>query len=467
MRHKSLSFIAGFACLLSGCSHAPEHDAKTMEWTMPYRWHAASQNGGPVKDDWVSSFSDPGLTGLIDEVMSRNFDLKTAAARVDAARARARAEGAGRLPQVYFAPGYQRSEGLNTTGVNAFSSFDAFFGLNWELDIWGRIKASAAAASREMEATSADLQAARLSLAARAAQTYFSLTEARLQVDVAERSIAERRTIAELVRGRFNSGLTQGLDLRLALSDLANAEAQLAEARNIVQQSARFLEILLGRYPEGSIQAAAKLPRLPETIPQGLPSELLERRPDIIAAFKRLRAADSRLESAQKALLPRITLSANGGTSSPALTELIDPRAAAWNLAMGLAQPIFTGGRLQGDIALKEAQVKEAWNSYQQTALNAFKEVEQSLAADEWLRAKEAALAEAVKQAEGSQSMAVYAYRQGFIQILTLLDSYRSTRNARSAHLAVQRQLLSNRLDLYLALGGGYAAQGDHTKDLD
>jgi outer membrane protein, multidrug efflux system len=285
------------------------------------------------------------------------------------------------------------------------------------------------------------------------------LIEAILQAQVAEQSIKDRRTIVDLVRGRFNRGLTRGLDLRLALTDLANAEAQLAQSRNQVQIVTRQLETLLGHYPDdckyAQIGGLQVLPKLPEALSAGLPSQLLERRPDLVAAFLRLRAMDARVESARKALLPRITLTANGGASSTALSDLADPRAAAWNLAAGLVKPLFTGGRLKSEIRLNEALTKEALSKYQSTALNAFRDVEQALAAEQWLRAQEQALHEAVDQTEASRKLAVNSYQQGLIEILTLLDSYRSTLNAQSAHLTVQRQLLTNRIDLYLALGGG------------
>ena len=196
------------------------------------------------------------------------------------------------------------------------------------------------------------------------------------------------------------------------------------------------------------------LPQLPVDIPAGLPAELLERRPDLAAAFSRLQAADLRTASSKKLRLPRITLTAVGGTRSADLTELIDPRAAAWNVFAGLMQPLFAGGRIQGEIFRNQARAEEALNSYKNTALNAFREVEQALAAEEWLRQQEASLRKAVEQTESSQKLAVYSYRNGLIEILTLLDSYRSTLNAQSAHLSVTRQLLSNRINLYLALGG-------------
>jgi outer membrane protein TolC len=211
---------------------------------------------------------------------------------------------------------------------------------------------------------------------------------------------------------------------------------------------------LLGHYPEGKTLATTQLPAPPANLAEGLPAQLLVRRPDLVAAFARLRSADARLSSAQRALLPRLTLTASGGSASPALAEIIDPHAAAWNLAAGLTQPLFTGGRLQSGIYLQKALVTEALNNYRSTALNAFREVEQALAAEQWLQKQEQSLREAVAQTQESRKLAIYSYRQGLIQILTLLDSYRSTLEAQSAHLAVQRQLLNNRINLYLALGG-------------
>ena len=449
------------ALVATGCVFAPERNAAYTQKIIPKHWIAAAPATAQPVTEWVDSFADPALTAVVNDALSHNFDLKAAAARVDAAREQTLIVGAGLWPQLAFIPGYQRTGSgsgtiNNATGVPDFGAFDALFTLSWEIDVWGRIKAAQQAVRQDATAVSADFQGARLSLAARTAQSYFELIEANLQNEVAEQSIKDRGIIVELVRGRFTRGLTRGLDLRLALTDLANAKAQLARSRNQAQLVSRRLDILLGRYPNGGKNASTRLlPAPPTALSAGLPSELLERRPDIIAAFLRLRAMDSRVESAKKALLPRITLTASGGASSPALTDLIDPRSVAWNLTMGLIQPIFTGGRLQGEIRLNEALTQVALNQYQSSALNAFREVEQTLAAEQWLRAQEQALKEAVEQTEASRKLAVKSYQQGLIDILTLLDSYRSTLNAQSAHLLVQRQLLGNRIDLYLALGGG------------
>lgn len=442
--------------LCGGCSVVPERNVENVGVRVPAHWTGDNKLSQPIFEHWVESFGDFKLSALVYSALTSNYDLKAAAARVDAAREQARLKGAGRWPQLAFTPGYQRAQ-IHDAGFGSaqFGAFEAPFTLSWELDVWGRISALQQAAIKEADATAADFYAARLSLAARTAQSYFELAEAKLQVKVAEQSIKDRSTIVDLVRGRFTRGLTRGLDLRLALTDLANAKAQLAAAHNRVQTITRLLEVLLGRYPAALLKETASLPELPAPVPAGIPSSLLARRPDLIAAFERLRAADFRVESTKKALLPRIVLTAAGGTRSQALTELLNPSSVIWNVAMGLTQPLFTGGRLKGRIRLNQARVKEALNLYKSTVLNAFREVEQSLAAEQWLREREQRLKEAVEQTEASRKLAVYSYRQGLIEILTLLDSYRSTLNAQSAYLTVKRQLLSNRIGLYLALGGG------------
>lgn len=458
---------------VSGCSNMPERQPAELLPELPQEWRATPETHAFSDQHWVESFGDPVLSRLVERALTYNYNLKSAAARVDAAVAQARIDGSGLWPQLSFAPGYQYTQ-IRSAGFGSaqFSVFEAMFNLSWELDVWGRVRAARTASLLDADASGADYDAARLSLAARVAQNYFALLEARLQTQVAEQSVTDRSNIARVTQGRFEQGLVRGLDVRLALTDLSNAKSQLAQAKNQVQQITRQLEVLLGQYPADDWSKTAEaipglsgspdfpvhqqtLPDPPGLLPAGLPSDLLARRPDLVAAFSRLLAADARLDSARKLMLPRITLTGAGGTRDTALVDLVDPRSAVWNLFAGIMHPLFTGGRIRGGIQLNEARVEEALTRYQDVALNAFREVEQALAAEEWLREQEKALREAVEQTEASHELALYYYRLGFIQILTLLDSYRSNLSAQSAHLSVQRQLLHNRINLYLALGGG------------
>jgi len=448
MRYKTVWLVL----ILPACMTTPERQAEPEAGVAPAAWTAlpATVQQGAVAG-WLHSFNDAPLANLVSTALAGNNDLRAAAARVKQAQALVRSEGAARLPQLQFVPGVdyadRADDGENDTG----SRWSLPFNLSWELDVWGRIGNLQQAARLEADAVETDWHGAVLSLAARTAQGCFELAEARQRVQVVQESIAERRALVDLLQGRFNLGLAEGLDLSLALTDLSDAQAELKDAGNGIQLSARRLQVLLGRYPSADLAACTRLPDLPNALPAGLPSELLSRRPDVTAAFVRLRSQDQRWAGARKALLPKFTLAAAGD----AVADLSDPRAAAWNLALGLIQPLYAGGRLHADIDLNAAKSEEALHLYRETVLTAFRETEQSLAAEDWLKGREQALAETVKKTETSRSLAIYAYRNGSVDILTLLDSYRSTLIARTALLDARLRLLNNRVDLYLALGGG------------
>ncbi len=448
--------------VLAACAEVPPRPPTDTAFPVPERW-SAHRDVPPTAalERWLATFKEPQLSALVHEAISRNYDLAATAARVEAARAQALIEGAGRKPQLDFSPGLHRSREVFDDEGGPQSAFYQTrwtlpFNLSWEIDLWGRIRAAREAAEAELSATLEDLESARLSLAARTAQAYFELAEAALQVEVAETSVRDRETIAKLVQGRFQRGLARGLDVRLTFTDVENAKAALARAQNQREVAARRLEALLGRYPAGAVRASRALMDLPAAVPAGLPATLLARRPDLKASLARLEAEDWRVASAKAALLPRLTLTGSGGSASGEIGDLLSPSAAIWSLGAGLVQPIYQGGRLLETIRLNRARVEEAVNRYRETALGAFREVEQALAAESWLRRQAQALAEAVAQTAASRQLAVYSYRQGLTDILTLLDSYRSTLSAESEHLAVRRELLTNRIGLYLALGGGF-----------
>jgi len=347
---------------LSACTTVPDRDAVGEAGPLPTAWTAlpASVAQGQV-GAWIASFNDDDVKSLVLKALEGNNDLKATATRVEQARAQARIAGAPARPQLDLAPGFEHADAGRDAknSISTGSRWSVPFNLSWELDVWGRINDAQQAAVLEADAVEADLQGAVLSLAARTAQSCFELAEARQRVTVVQASIDERSALVELLQGRFNLGLAQGLDLSLALTDLSDAKAELNEAGNRVQQAQRRLEVLLGQYPGGSIERCARLPDLPVALPAGLPSELLARRPDVAAAFIRLRSQDQRLSSARKALLPRVTLAASGGSLSNTLSDLTDPRSAAWNLVLGLAQPLYAGDRLQADIDLQAAQSKK------------------------------------------------------------------------------------------------------------
>jgi multidrug efflux system outer membrane protein len=302
----------------------------------------------------------------------------------------------------------------------------------------------------------ADLAGARLSLAAQTAKAYFALTEARMQLDLARATVESYRKSAAGVRERFERGIRSSLDLRLSLAALAGSEALYEQRMEQHDRALRQLEILLGRYPGGSARFDEILPDPPAPPPAGLPADLVGRRPDIVAAERRLAASDARVRQAKAALFPSIRLTGSGGRSSQELGDLLDGDFTVWSLAAGVLQPLFRGGELRARVDLAGAGSRQALASYANALLQAYGEVESALAAEGFLAAREEALTRASEQSAAARALAEERYRSGLEDLVTLLEAQRRALAAESERISTVRLLLENRVDLCVALGGGF-----------
>jgi NodT family efflux transporter outer membrane factor (OMF) lipoprotein len=260
------------------------------------------------------------------------------------------------------------------------------------------------------------------------------------------------------VRARYERGVRSPLDVRLAAANEAAARAGVAARQSQLAAATRQLEILLGRYPAGAVTNLSELPAPAAPVPAGLPGELLERRPDLVAAERRLAASSARAAEARAALLPRLALTGTAGRTSAELEDLLDNSFSLWSIAANLAQPLYQGGRLRANVRLAEARAREATEQYLATVLRAFGEVEAALHDEQQLARREAELAEAVVQSRAAQRLAEDRYASGLEPLLTLLEAQRRAWEAESQWLAVRRARLDNRIQLHLALGGGFGA---------
>lgn len=480
--------LAAAACaLVAGCTAAPPPVVVPDPGVeVPERWQAAATAAtAPTTpsvepdDDWPRELGGPALAALVAEALEENQDLAAAAARVEAAAAQAVIAGADRRPaaDASFNAARRRQSflGFPIPGTSeqvlstTTTTLAAGLNLSWELDLWGRVRAAESAALARAEASTADLAAARLSLAGQVARAWFGLLEAAEQVALAAETAASRRGTRERLRRRYELGLAPPLELRLAIANHAAAEALLAQRRRQLDAAARRVELLVGRYPAGRLPppfalaaGEASTPiqasdlRAPPPVPAGVPAELLVRRPDLAAAERRLAAAGRDVESAEAARLPRISLTGSAGRQSQELEDLLDDDFSVWSLAAGLLQPIVQGGRLAAAVDLAAARRAEALAAWRSTALIAFAEVEQALAAEGFLAAREAALEEAGEQAAAALALALDRWAAGLADYLTVLESERQALEARVQLLAARRERLEARVDLHLALGGGF-----------
>lgn len=459
---KRLASTALAALLVAGCVSTPERSTPQTV-PLPETWTAGADRG-EIDDHWWTSFEDPGLESLIGRALEYNRDLRATAARLEQAAARARIAGADLRPSLSAGLDASRRRqvfvGFPIPGDEVPSTTSTSLGLSlsasWEVDLWGRLRAGARAALADFEAAHADYAAARLSLAALTAKAWFGVVEARQQLELAEASAESFRRSAEQVRSRYESGVRPPVDLRLALTRLAEAEALVELRRGRLDAETRGLEVLVGDYPAGAIRSERELPPPPGPLRAGLPADLVARRPDLIAAERRLAAADQRLLEARRSLYPRLSLTASGGTVSDDLRDLLDGDFRVWTLVGNLVAPLFQGGRLRANVDLSAAGRDLALATYAQSVLDAFAEVETALAAEQTLAARESALAEAARQSGAAEALALDRYRSGLDDYIAVLQAQASTLSARSQWLAVRRARLENRIDLHVALGGGF-----------
>lgn len=452
--------IASALALTACASAAPPHvDAAGG----PQEWGTQTPVA-PIDDRWWESFGDLRLNALVAEAQDENPHVLQAVARTDQAQAQARIAGADRLPHIATGQGATRQQQslagfpLSERGAQSFETqtVGASLNVSWEVDLWGRIGAMEGAAQQDYLASTEVLRAVRQSVAAQTAKVYFSVIEAREQLVLAERTVAALEETARQVGHRADVGIAAPTDRHLAVANLEAARAVLQQRLDACQQSTRQLQILLRDYPAGEIEAPAALPPAPPPPAAGAPADMLARRPDLVAAEHAMRAAGLRTTAAQRARLPSISLTGSTGKQSSELSNLLDGDFSVWSIAGQIVAPVFQGGRLRANVALNEARQREAAEAYAEATLTAFAEVEAALSREALLAAREASLRLASDAAAEAERIANDRYAQGLTPFLTVLESQQRALDTRSAYIAARRQRLDNRIDLHLALGGGF-----------
>lgn len=454
-----------FLSALGGCAVDAGYQRPAAE--LPAAWKDAPQSGQSVSgEQWWTLYADATLDRYITEALQHNQDLALATARLDEARALARVADAALVPSVDA--GFQRdrtrrsdSTATRFPGALENNNYRAQLNVSYELDLWGRLRGTAKAAQAELLATAAARETVRIALTAAVAQSYYALIALDAQVAATRKSLALREDNLRLQRVRAQAGLINDYALRQLEAEVAAAQAQLPALERRLSGEELALGVLLGRSPralfDDHVARSTDSNRLATpVVPANLPSDLLLRRPDVAAAEQQLIAANARITAARAALFPRIGLSGYLGSESAALTDLFSGPARIWNLGFALAQPIFQGGRLFGEIEAVQARERQAVAQYQKTLQNAFRETRDALVAQ--AKAREVFDAENSRAAALAESLrlARIRYENGLTSQLEVLDAERNLLNAelnRADALRAQRSAIA---DLVRALGGGW-----------
>lgn len=426
--------------------------AGALPGAVPATGFVSAAEAGAVADGWLKTFNDPQLEKLVAEAITNNRDLAVMKARLDQAASRARQAGADLKPQVSLAAGANAGDSANGAKTDQMG---AGLTMTWEIDVWGRLSAGQAAAQEAFASTAADTAFARESLAAQVAKSWFLATQAVQQEDIVIRAAELRKRNLEIATERNRVGKASATDVALARADYAEAQDAVEKAKSGRENAARSLEVLLGRYPSAELTLAAKLPALPPPPPAGLPSQLMERRPDLVAATRRVASAFNQVESAKAARYPRFAITANAGALSQDFQSM-SLNDALWNVGANMLGPIFDGGRLKEQVIIETAKQEEALALYGKAALEAFRQVEQALTESRRLNTRVDLLASAEKDQNEAERLTKERFDAGAIDQLTLILVQERALLARLAHVAIQVEALTNRVNLHLALGGGF-----------
>ncbi|WOE75341.1 TolC family protein [Alterisphingorhabdus coralli] len=473
IRLGSLAAIAATALLLSGCATIkPATDRETVEKAaaslpeLPQAWTSARERVGDVKVGWIEAYNDPVLTKLVEEAQLNNRNLRAAAANVERSWALARQAGSPLLPSVDASGTVQNIERLESQNLGGlpidigsipgFERYNVAVQASWEVDVWGRIRAGQQSAVESARSVEADYVFAQYSIASAVAQAYFLALEADQQIVVAQGIVDALTEISRVVNARYRYGMASAFDVSLAESDLATAQESLERAKNSRLIAVRSLEALLGRYPAAAIQTSGSFPALPAPPGAGVPSELLERRPDIIAAERQIAAAINSRKVAQAAKLPRFSLTTALNGASNDLEDVLDPANMLWTLAGNILAPIFDGGARDAAVDLADADTQAAVALYADTAINAFSEVEQALDLGVALRKQRAALERANQETDNAYRLSVLRYKEGEIDLIDVLSVQQRVFAAQSNLISIRRAQLNQYLDISLALGGDW-----------
>lgn len=455
--------------LLAGCTLGPDYARPPVESPAAFKEEAGWKRAEPAdaieRGRWWTVFADPELDALALRVAVDNQNVRLAEARVRQARAVSAEARAGLFPRAGATGGASRGQAssVSTTTTTAArggvrDNYRVALDASWELDLWGRIRRSLEAAEAEASAAEGDLAAATLLAQSELAQNYLLLRITEIQQRLLEDTVAAFRTTLKLTQNRYEAGVA-------ARVDVVQAEAQLkgtmADAIDLELQRAQLehaIALLLGLPPASFSLAPAQAPLRMPVIPVGVPSELLERRPDVAAAERRVAAANARIGVAAAAYYPSLTLTAAGGYQSPSTVNLFTLPARFWSVGGSLAQVLFDAGARQAVTEQARAAYDAEVAAYRQTVLNAFTEVEDNLAALRILEAEQAVQAEAVALARKSVELTTNQYQAGLVSFLNVTATQAVALNNERAEVTLLGRRLAASVALIRAVGGGWEA---------
>jgi multidrug efflux system outer membrane protein len=460
MRIVRVAAIAGISALATACLVGPNHVKPSLPLPGTFRGASAPPSAASLADaKWWEVFPDEQLQALVRTALTQNYDVRVAAARVMQAQAQLGLARSDEYPTagVDVQAGAQRTPAAGATESRTAAAVLVRGRAAWELDFWGRFRRETEASRARLLSTEWGQRAVLTSLVSRIANAYFRLRALDLERDIARRTLSSGHESLDLTQIRERGGATSLLDVRQAEQLVYAAAATITDLDRRITQQENFISILVGSFPASIVRGRelTAQPHAPE-IPAGLPSSLIERRPDIQAAEQDIVAANAEIGVARAAYFPAITLTGTGGLQSTALGALFSGGAGLWSVVAGAAQPVFTAGRTRSQVALAEARRQEATLNYEATVKEAFREVSNALVGYSKAREFREQQELLFTASQDARRLADIRYRGGATSYLEVLDADTRLFNAEIGQADARLSELTGFVELYRALGGGW-----------
>jgi multidrug efflux system outer membrane protein len=456
------------AALTAGCTVGPDYAKPSVETPAAYHeselnpgvWKSANPSDTAKRGEWWEIFGDPVLTDLEKQVELANQSLAASVHRIDQARALARVSASELYPNANLNGDGSVGRNSDNTGnpvPTNYSRVQVGATLTYEADLWGRIRRSVESSKATLQAQQSDYEAVRLSLHAQMATTYFQIRSTDGERLLLRRTLATRKEALDLVQKRFQGGVSNELDVTRAQTELATTEAEMIALDRTRGELEHAMAVLVGqpastfRFPESPLIG------LPPLVPVGLPSQLLERRPDVASAERLMASANAQIGVAKAAYFPVFSISANGAFESIHLGSLLDWPSRLWAVGPSISLPLFNGGRLKGNLEAKEAAYLETVANYKQAVLVAYKDVEDALVDWRVLGLQSEAVARSVASARKSAEISEIRYKDGLVNYLEVVDTERSALQTERAAVQLLGQRYTTAVFLIRALGGSWA----------
>lgn len=471
--------LPGLAALVmtvcSGCTPGPDYVRPQVETPTTYRFAAGTTAASTsttleALPDWWRGFGDPQLDALVAEGLAANHDLRIATARVDEFAARVTATRAQGLPFIGYGVSASRQRASRESvpvpeGVDLISeNYSALLSASWEIDLWGRIRRENEAARADLLATEEARLGVALTLVSATVSGYVSLLDLDRRLEISQATLEGRRRNVEVFQQRLDGGAVSEFEMMQVVAEYETAVAAIPELRRLIAQQEDALSVLVGRNP-GPIKRGKSLQtlRVP-TIPSGLPSDLIARRPDILQAEQQLVASNALIGAARARYFPTISLTGAGGTASRSLGDLFSGSARTWSFAGDLFGPIFAGGAIKAQNLQAEARREQALAAYRKAIQSAFRDVDDALIAIQTSKDLIASLVRRVDALTRAVELARYRYDNGYSDYLEVLDTERSLFSAELSLSDARGAGYRSLVDLYTALGGDWIAQTIDTR---